>query len=318
VFKIRICLTPQDILRVDIVLKITGRMRYDRRIRNQGKPMQHYGPRLKAGIEQSGILPFIGVYDTFSAGIAGQHFNNIFISGFSFAASYYGLPDIGFIAWPDIVDFTRRVRSILPGHHIIVDMDDGYSDVEVACHAAWNLEQAGASAIVLEDQQRPRRCGHLSGKQILPIEDYVRKLERVLETRRDMLVVARTDVVEEDSLERVKAYAQAGADLVLADGITRLETLVRIREEVGLPVVFNQIYGGKSAPVDLDELQRCGVSVVLFSTPCLFAAQAAVDGAMSALKAANGLLSKEISGGVSLSDAVTNLEANLRARDTYE
>lgn len=280
--------------------------------------MQHYGSRLKAEIEHSGILPFIGVYDTFSAGIAGRHFENIFISGFSFAASYYGLPDIGFIAWPDIADFTRRVRSILPGHHIIVDMDDGYSDVEVACHAAWNLEQAGASAIVLEDQQRPRRCGHLPGKQVLPIEDYVRKLERVLETRRDMLVIARTDVAEEESLERLKAYAQAGADLVMADGITHMETLLRIREEIGLPVVFNQIYGGKSALFDLDELQCSGVSLVLFSTPCLFAAQAAVDGAMSALKASNGLLSREISGGVCLSDAVANLETNLKSRDLHE
>ena len=280
--------------------------------------MQHYGLKLRDEIEKPGILPFIGVYDTFSAGIAGQHFENIFISGFSFAASYYGLPDIGFIAWPDIVDFTRRVRSILPGHHIIVDMDDGYSDIEVACHAAWNLEQAGASAIVLEDQQRPRRCGHLPGKQILPVDDYVRKLEKVLETRRDMLVVARTDVVEAESLERVRVYAEAGADLVLADGITHLETLVRIREEVGLPVVFNQIYGGKSAPVDLDELQRCGVSVVLFSTPCLFAAQAAVDAALSALKTSNGLLSEEISGGVRLNDAVVRLENNLKARDTHD
>ena len=278
--------------------------------------MERYGSKLKAGIEQTGILPFIGVYDTFSAGIAGQHFDNIFISGFSFAASYYGLPDIGFIAWPDIVDFTRRVRSILPEHNIIVDMDDGYSDIEVACHAAWNLEQAGASAIVLEDQQRPRRCGHLPGKQILPLDDYVKKLERVLETRRDMLVVARTDIDEEAALERVKAYAQAGADLVLADGITQLETLTRIREEVGLPVVFNQIYGGKSEPVDLGELQRRGVSVVLFSTPCLFAAQSAVDSAISGLKDANGLLSKQISGGVSLDDAVARLEENLKARDS--
>lgn len=278
--------------------------------------MERYGSKLKAGIEQTGILPFIGVYDTFSAGIAGQHFDNIFISGFSFAASYYGLPDIGFIAWPDIVDFTRRVRCILPEHNIIVDMDDGYSDIEVACHAAWNLEQAGASAIVLEDQQRPRRCGHLPGKQILPLDDYVKKLERVLETRRDMLVVARTDIDEEAALERVKAYAQAGADLVLADGITQLETLTRIREEVGLPVVFNQIYGGKSEPVDLGELQRRGVSVVLFSTPCLFAAQSAVDSAISGLKDANGLLSKQISGGVSLDDAVARLEENLKARDS--
>jgi len=109
---------------------------------------------------------------------------------------------------------TRRIRTILPEHHIVVDMDDGYADVEVACHAAWSLEQAGASAIVLEDQQRPRRCGHLPGKRILPIDDYIAKLKGILETRRDMLIIARTDAVGEETLERVVAYAEAGADMV--------------------------------------------------------------------------------------------------------
>ena len=276
--------------------------------------MSDYGARLKQGIDAGGILPFVGVYDTFSAGIAGRHYENIFISGLSFAASYYGLPDIGFIAWPDMVDFTRRVRTILPHHHIIVDMDDGYSDVEVACHATWHLEQAGASAIVLEDQQRPRRCGHLSGKQILPVEDYVRKLERVLETRQDMLVIARTDAPEEESLERVSAYAEAGADLILADGITHIDTLARMREVTRTPVVFNQIYGGKSEPVSLDELERYEVSVVLFSTPCLFAAQSAVDNTLRGLKEANGMLSREISGGIRLEDTVAVLNSNLDNR----
>lgn len=277
--------------------------------------MINHGLELKNRIEAGGILPFVGVYDTFSAGIAGQHFENIFISGFSFAASYYGLPDIGFIAWPDIVDFTRRVRTILPGHRIIVDMDDGYSDVAVACHAAWNLEQAGASAIVLEDQQRPRRCGHLPGKQLLPVDDYLGKLGKVLETRRDMLVIARTDAPEEESLERVLAYAGAGADMVLADGITHPETLARMKEATQTPVVFNQIHGGKSGPVGLDELESYGVSVVLFSTPCLFAAQSAIDTALGDLKAAGGKLTAGMSGGVRLNDAVDLLERNLAARD---
>lgn len=181
-------------------------------------------------------------------GLPAGIFDNIFISGFSFAASYYGLTDIGFIVWPDVVDFTRRVRTILPAHHVVVDRDDGYSDAEVACHAAWNLEQAGAFAIVLEDQPRPRRCGHLSGKQILPVDDCVEKLKKVPESRRNMLVVARTDVQQEDAIERVSAYAWAGADLVLADAMTHLGTLTNIKREMSVPMAFNQIFGGKAEP----------------------------------------------------------------------
>ena len=79
-------------------------------------------------LQHTDVIQFIGVYDVFSASVAAQHFDGIFISGFGFAASHYGLPDIGFISWSDIVDFVRRVRAILPQHHILVDIDDGYAE----------------------------------------------------------------------------------------------------------------------------------------------------------------------------------------------
>ena len=135
------------------------------------------GSALHSALQDQGQLSFIGVYDVFSATVARRHFDGIFVSGFSFAASQYGLPDIGFIAWPDIVAFTRRLRTVLPDAHIVVDMDDGYGDPEVAAHAALSLEEAGASAIILEDQKRPRKCGHLGGKELLDLEVYLEKLE---------------------------------------------------------------------------------------------------------------------------------------------
>jgi 2-methylisocitrate lyase-like PEP mutase family enzyme len=96
------------------------------------------------------LIPFIGVYDVFSATLAGRHFDSLFVSGFGFAASHYGLPDIGFITWTDIVDYVQRLRTVLPFHHLLVDIDDGYCDPEVACHVVSVLEAAGASGVVLE------------------------------------------------------------------------------------------------------------------------------------------------------------------------
>ncbi len=116
-----------------------------------------YGDRLRQVIREGEVLPFIGGYDVFSASIAAKHYDALFVSGFSFAASHYGLPDIGFISWSDIVAFVQRVRTILPGHHLLVDVDDGYGDPEVACHVVSLLESIGASAVVMEDQKRPRR-----------------------------------------------------------------------------------------------------------------------------------------------------------------
>ena len=88
-------------------------------------------------------MPFIGVYDAFSASVAARHFDGLFVSGFGFAASYYGLPDIGFIAWPDILAFVQRLRSILPAQHLLVDIDDGYCDTEIACHVVSALDSLG-------------------------------------------------------------------------------------------------------------------------------------------------------------------------------
>ena len=234
-----------------------------------------YGQLLRTCVKQTGIMPFIGVYDVFSATLAARHYNGLFISGFSFAASHYGLPDVGFIAWPDIVAFCQRVRAVLPRHHLIVDIDDGYGDAETAAHVVSLLKGVGASGVIMEDQLRPRRCGHFDGKQLLDLDQYLIKLEKVLATRKDLFVVARTDALEHgDIARRVHAYAEAGADAVLIDGLRDLHLLKQFKAGLDVPVMFNQIAGGKSPPYTLDELHAAGVSLVNYSTPCLFAAQA--------------------------------------------
>ncbi|WP_216894387.1 isocitrate lyase/phosphoenolpyruvate mutase family protein [Nocardia alni] len=110
-----------------------------------------YGTGLREEIIRDGVTPLIGIYDMYSASIAAQHYDGMFVSGFGFAASYYGLPDIGFIAWPDMVGFVQRLRLAFPDQHLLVDIDDGYVDVEVACHVVEQLEALGASALAATD-----------------------------------------------------------------------------------------------------------------------------------------------------------------------
>lgn len=131
------------------------------------------------------------------------------------------------------------------------------------------LERIGASGVILEDQKRPRRCGHADGKQVLPLEEYLAKLEQVLATRQDLVVVARTDATdEEDILRRAKALAATDADVVLVDGIRSVEWIRRVRDVVGdKPLLFNQIAGGKSPRLSLTELAETGVNVAIYSTP---------------------------------------------------
>ncbi|MFJ3222539.1 oxaloacetate decarboxylase [Streptomyces sp. NPDC086783] len=272
-----------------------------------------YGLALREAITDAETTPLIGIYDMYSASLAARHYDGLFVSGFGFAASHYGLPDIGFIAWPDIVAFAERLRLAFPRHHLLVDIDDGYADPEVACHVVQRLERAGASGVVLEDQKRPRRCGHADGKQILPLEEYLDKLRMVLDSRSEMLVVARTDATDDAEIERrAVALAKSGADVVLVDGVRTVESIRRIREVTGgVPLLFNQIGGGKSPRLSLSELTELGVDVAIYSTPCLFAAHDAVDDALRRLKDADGRLPEPTPGGATVAASTRLLEGNI-------
>jgi 2-methylisocitrate lyase-like PEP mutase family enzyme len=212
------------------------------------------------------------------------------------------------------VYYVQRIRTVLPDHHILVDIDDGYCDVEVACHVVSILESSGASGVVLEDQKRPRRCGHFDGKQIMDLDEYLAKLKQVLSTRRDLFVVARTDSSDPAEIERrVFAFAEAGADAVLVDGLKSLDAVNQLSRKVGPPFCFNQIAGGKSPPCTLTELEQAGVKLVIYSTPCLFAAQPAIESALSELQRADGSLANSAIG---VTECNKVLQENLSRRAT--
>jgi 2-methylisocitrate lyase-like PEP mutase family enzyme len=249
---------------------------------------------LRQALTETDIMPFIGVYDLFSASIAAKYYKGLFLSGFSFAASYYGLPDIGFISWSDIVAFAQRVKTLLPDRYILVDIDDGYVDVEVACHVVRLLESIGVSGVILEDQKRPRRCGHVDGKLLMDLDPFLEKLSQVLATRRDLFVIARTDASEIDEIvTRAKAFAQLKPDAILADGIKDIEAVKTLKSQIDLPIAFNQIAGGKSPACNLQQLSQAGVSIVNYSTPCLFVTQVALEEEMQRLRETEGFLQKD-------------------------
>jgi 2-methylisocitrate lyase-like PEP mutase family enzyme len=272
-----------------------------------------YGNALRTEVHHEGTTPLIGVFDMYSASLTAQHYGGMFVSGFGFAASHYGLPDIGFIAWPDMVSFVQRLRLAFPRQHLLVDIDDGYVDPEVACHVVENLERIGASGVILEDQQRPRRCGHVSGKQILPIEQYLEKLNMVLQTRTELVVVARTDATEEhEILRRAEILAATDADVLLVDGVRSVEWILKVRSVVGSkPLLFNQIAGGLSPRLSLTELEELGINVAIYSTPCLFAAHTAMAHALVELRANDGRLAEVKADDVGVATSIALLEENI-------
>jgi 2-methylisocitrate lyase-like PEP mutase family enzyme len=224
------------------------------------------------------LLCLIGVYDVFSARIAAQRFEGVFCSGYGYAASAYGLPDVGFVNWRDMTDFATKIRHAIPATNILVDVDDGFGDDVVASNTIRVLESNGLSAVMMEDQKRPRRCGHFDGKELLPLPEYLTKLSKVLAVRSGIFVIARTDASDpSEGIERAARYAEAGADGVMVEAIRDLKTISRLRSCVSVPIMVNQLHGGKSPNWRFDELEDAGASIVICSTPCLFAAQYGIE-----------------------------------------
>jgi len=276
--------------------------------------MGNYGSLFRKEISDNAIVPLIGIYDAFSATLVKNYFNSIFCSGYGFSASRYGLPDEGFIAWQDMVSYVENLRSILPEMNIIVDIDDGYGDDKIAREVVHRLENVGASAVILEDQRRPKKCGHLPGKDIIERADYLRRLDAVLNTRNDLFVIARTDSTEiEEAISRVNDFHNAGADAILVEGLGSYESVKYVRNNIPKEalLVVNLIAGGKMGPVSLDKLEECGVNLVVYSTPCLFAAHEAIKDTMENLKESNGILPSKESN-ISLAESNQVLTENLK------
>ncbi len=236
------------------------------------------GDEFRRRIQENKILPLIGVYDVFSAKIVAERFEGVFCSGYGYAASSYGLPDVGYVNWRDMTDFATKIRHAIPTTHILVDVDDGFGDEVVASNTIRILESNGLSAVMMEDQKRPRRCGHFGGKVILPAEEYLIKLKNVIKTRQSIFVIARTDVSDpSEAIDRAVSYAENGADGVMMEAIRDLKTLSKLRSQLSVPIMINQLHGGKSPNWRFDEIEDAGASIVICSTPCLFSAQYGIE-----------------------------------------
>ena len=274
--------------------------------------MKHPGQLLREELAStSPIDPFLGIYDCFSASIAAPYSTNLFLSGFGFSAGFYGLPDVGYIAWSDMVAAAWRIRQILPTHKLLVDIDDGYVDVHTAIHVVHQLDHMGAAMVMLEDQTRPRRCGHVDGKLLLPLPTYLDKLNAVLANRQDLCVLARTDASGDEACRRIEAMSKTDADVLIVDGIASVEFLQQILQCTDKPLLFNQIFGGKSPPMSVSELRALGVRVIQYSTPLLFTAQRAMEESLKLLFANDGKLAADRrSGAVGVRECLALLEAN--------
>ena len=250
---------------------------------------------LRKYILERNALVCPGAHDVISAKLIEQSgFKALQVSGFGLSASYLGLPDMAFIGFSDVVHFTKNIVDAV-NVPVMADADTGYGNSINAMYVTREFIRAGAAGMNIEDQVFPKRCGHLEGKQIIPLEEMVLKIRACTEARDgidpDFVINARTDAIAvagvDEAIRRGNAYAQAGADLIFVEAPRSVEQIEQIVREIKAPVSVNlmdAVVGGKTPLVSIDTLRKLGVARVSIPVGPLFAAVRGMREYLDAIK----------------------------------
>ncbi|MEM8664463.1 MAG: isocitrate lyase/PEP mutase family protein, partial [Pseudomonadota bacterium] len=225
--------------------------------------------RLREALARGEAVVAPGVYDMLSALIADRMgFTALYITGFGISASHLGMPDAGYATYTDM---HSRVSRICEGTTtpIVADADTGFGGLLNVAHTVRGYEKGGVSAIQLEDQEFPKKCGHTTGRRVVPMADMVAKVKVAVDARHsdDFLIIARTDsrtsLGLEEALTRAQAYAEAGADLIFVESPESEEELAEVGRRIDKPLVANMVQGGRTPILAADRLKELGFSLVL-------------------------------------------------------
>lgn len=221
--------------------------------------------------ERTILVP--GAYDALSAKILKQAgFKVLYMTGSGVTASLTGMPDVGILTMMEMVNQARNIVNAvdLP---LICDADHGYGNPVNVIRTVKEYERAGVAGIHIEDQVAPKKCGHFEGKQIIPAEEMVKKIEAAIYAREDndFLLIARTDARSvkglDEALRRARLYVEAGADMIFVESPQSVDELRTISNELSdIPLLVNMIEGGKTPTLPFEDLQEMGFKIVLFPT----------------------------------------------------
>ena len=230
-----------------------------------------------------GILVLPGAYDALSARLAAlAGFEVVFTSGFGLAASALGLPDLGLMTMTESLD---RVRHIVHAVDVpvVADMDTGYGNPLNVIRTVEECLSLGVAGMILEDQEWPKKCGHMEGKRVIPLEEHVQKLKAAIHARGtdDLILIARTDARApfglDEAIRRGLAYRDAGADIIFIEAPRSVEELEQIAKAIpNTPLFANMIEGGKTPFLSAKQLEQLGYKMVVFPLSALFSAARAV------------------------------------------
>jgi 2,3-dimethylmalate lyase len=247
---------------------------------------------IKAMLERKQFITAPGVFDLVSAKLADQtEAQAIYMTGFGTVASYLGQPDAGLATYSEMVDRAEAIAQAIR-KPLIADGDTGYGGLLNVHHTVRGYEKAGAAVIQLEDQEFPKKCGHTPNRHLIPTKEMVNKIKVASDARssKEFLILARTDARTSlglaEALRRGDAYAKAGADILFIEAPESVEEMEKIGKSFDLPVLSNQVHGGRTPILPQAQLKEMGFSMAIYPTAGLFAATEALARVYASL--ANG------------------------------
>jgi 2-methylisocitrate lyase-like PEP mutase family enzyme len=224
---------------------------------------------LKQSIANKEFIVAPGVFDLISALMAdSMGFRALYVTGYGTVASYLGIPDAGIATYRDMAERIAQIckRTTTP---VIADADTGYGGLLNVRETVIGYEDAGVSAVQLEDQEFPKKCGHTPNRRVISVSDMQRKIEVAVNSRKsdDLLIIARTDSRTafgiDEAIKRGKAYAEAGADVIFVESPESEDEMKLAASEIDAPLLANIVNGGKTPLVPADRLAQLGYSIAI-------------------------------------------------------
>jgi 2,3-dimethylmalate lyase len=236
------------------------------------------GQLIRQTLSAKGHLIMPGVYDALSAKIAARAgFEVIFITGYSLSATLLGEPDFGLLTQSEVVAAAQRICAVVDTP-VIVDADTGYGNAINVMRTVQDLSRAGAAGMFLEDQVWPKRCGHMKGKQVIALDEQLKKLRAAVEAKQgsDFFIVARTDSRQalglKEAITRGLAFKEAGADAVFIEAPESKEEMKEIARQVPGPLVANMLERGVTPLMGPKELKELGFDLIVWPLAPLYSA----------------------------------------------
>jgi len=225
--------------------------------------------RVRQAIANGDIIIAPGVFDLISALVADRmNFKALYVTGYGTVASYLGIPDAGIATYRDMIERIAQIvkRTKTP---VIADADTGYGGLLNVRYTVQGYEDAGVSAIQIEDQEFPKKCGHTPYRRVIPLEDMVRKIEVAVDARKsdDFLIIARTDsrtgLGLDEAIKRGKAFRKAGADVVFIESPESEAEMRQVAQEIEGPLFANMVNGGRTPLLSAAKLKELRYAIAI-------------------------------------------------------